>query len=294
MIDICSSSVSKRWIYMAALGLIGLMPVTGSAEEAKERTALKVCADGNNMPYSNSEEEGFENKIAELFADELGVSVEYTFFPQRLGFIRNTLKAETGIDSYKCDIVMGVPSRFDIASPTDPYYRTTYVLTYVKGTGFDAVKEADDVAKLPEDVKDDIVFGLFDRGPAQLWAFENDLMTQTKIYRSMPGSTTVSVGDTMDDLIDGKINMTIIYGPFAGWWAKKAKEEQGIDIVTIPLMNDPDDPERRFEFDMSMAVRYGEDEWKQRVNEFIKNNQDEIQAILDEYNIPTLELGQKI
>lgn len=277
------------------IGILGLAlaPVISMAETG-ERTALKVCADGNNMPYSNSEKEGFENKIAELFGDYLGLPVEYTFFPQRLGFIRNTLKNETGVDTFKCDLVMGVPSKFDIASPTDPYYRTTYVLTYVKGRGFDAVKEPEDVAELPEETRDEIVFGLFDQGPAQLWVFENDLMSQIKIYRAMPGSTKVSVGDTMQDLIDNVINMTIIYGPFAGWWAKKAEEEMDVDIVTIPMRNDPDNPEMQYEFDMSMAVRYGEKEWKETVNKFIHEKRDEIHAILEEYNVPLLPLDQKI
>jgi len=285
---------SLRYGLTAVVALTGLFlaPVASMAQDdGKERTALKVCADGNNMPYSNREKEGFENKIAELFGDYLGLPVEYTFFPQRLGFIRNTLKSETGIDSYKCDIVMGVPSGFDIASPTDPYYRTTYVLSYIKGRGYDSVKEPEDVAELPEKVKDDILFGLFDQGPAQLWAFENDFMAQMRPYRAMPGSTKVTPGDVMEDLVNEEIDMTIIYGPFAGWWQKKTDE---VDIVTIPLKNDPDRPEMRFEFNMSMAVRYGEDEWKQTVNKFIREKKDEIHAILEEYNVPLLPLDQKI
>ena len=279
----------RVWIFLGVIGLI-FGPATAIADNASERTALKVCADGNNMPYSNKEKEGFENKIAELFGDYLGLPVEYTFFPQRLGFIRNTLKNETGIDTYKCDLVMGVPSKFDIASPTDPYYRTTYVLAYVKGRGFDAVKEPADVAELPEETRDEILFGLFDQGPAQLWVFENDLMSQIKIYRAMPGSTNVSPGDIMQDLIDDKVNMTIIYGPFAGWWKKKTDE---VEIVTIPLRNDPDNPEMQFEFNMSMAVRYGDDEWKKTVNTFIHEKKDEIHAILKEYNVPLLPIEQK-
>jgi len=291
MIHHCTAGSLQRGfcLFMGILGL-ALAPVISMAETG-ERTALKVCADGNNMPYSNSEKEGFENKIAELFGDYLGLPVEYTFFPQRLGFIRNTLKSETGVDTYKCDLVMGVPSGFDIASPTDPYYRTTYVLSYIKGRGFDSVKKPEDVAKLPEKTRDKINFGVFDQGPAQLWVFENGLMGQIVPYRAMPGSTKVSPGDIMQDLIDGKVNMTIIFGPFAGWWKKKTDE---VEIVTIPLMNDPDKPQMQFEFNMSMAVRYGEDEWKQTVNKFIHEKRDEIHAILKEYNVPLLPLDQKI
>lgn len=278
-------------MYLATLGLALVLPVSAAAQEDTEREALKVCADGNNMPYSNKDKEGFENKIAELFGDHLGVPVEYTFFPQRMGFIRNTLKAEVGIDEYKCDLVMGVPEKFDIASPTDPYYRTTYALAYVKGRGFDEVEKAEDVPNLPEEKLEKLRFGMFDRGPAQLWLHENDLMEYGIPYRSQPGDTRTTIGDMMDRLIEDEVNMTIIYGPFAGWWAKKTDE---VDIKVIPLENDPDKPSMRFEFNMSMAVRYGEDEWKQQVNDFIRTHKDEIHEILEEYNIPLLPMDQKI
>lgn len=284
-------SENRLLMYAAVMGLAFLLPASLQAEDGKERNALKVCADGNNMPYSNSEKEGFENKIAELFGESLGLPVEYTFFPQRMGFIRNTLKAETGIDNYKCDLVMGVPENFDIASPTDPYYRTTYALAYVKGRGFDEVESPEDVVELPEEKKEQLRFGMFDRGPAQLWLHNNELMQYGIPYQSQPGSTKDTIGDMMDRLIEDEVNMTIIYGPFAGWWQKKTDE---VEIVVIPLMNDPDDPQMRFEFNMAMAVRHGENEWKQQVNEFIKTHKDEIQAILDEYNIPTLPMDQKI
>lgn len=284
-------SENRLWVYMAVLGMAFILPATSQAEDAKERTALKVCADGNNMPYSNREKEGFENKIAELFGETLGLPVEYTFFPQRMGFIRNTLRNETGIDNYKCDIVMGVPDKFELAATTKPYYRSTYVLAYVKGRGFDEVKSAEDVVKLPDEKKEKIRFGMFDRGPAQLWLHKNNLMEYGIPYQSQPGDTRVSVGDMMDRLVEDEVNMTIIWGPFAGWWQKKTDDAE---IVTIPLMNDPDDAKMRFEFNMAMAVRYGENEWKQQVNEFIDSHKKEIDAILEEYNIPTLPMDQKI
>lgn len=294
MIKKCAAGAIQRRM-MAYLGALALLstPMLTQAEETSGREALKVCADGNSMPFSNSDKEGFENKIAELFGKSMGLPVEFTFFPQRMGFIRNTLRNEIKPGEYKCDLVMGVPEKFELAATTQPYYRSTYVLAYIKGRGFDEIKKPEDIDKLTEEEIEEIEFGLFDRGPAQLWVFKHGLMGQATPYRSQPGSTKVNPGDIMQDLIDDKINMTIIWGPFAGWWAKKA-EEQGVEIVTIPLMNDPDDPRMRFEFNISMAVRYGEKEWKQKVNNLIDKHQDEINKILEEYNIPTLPMDQEI
>lgn len=291
MINNCTAGgIQRLFICLGVLGLL-LAPAISQAQETKERTALKVCADGNNMPFSNEDKEGFENKIAELFGEALGLPVKYTFFPQRIGFIRNTLRNEIKPGVYKCDLVIGVPENFELAATTRPYYRSHYVLAYVKGRGFDEIKKAEDIDKLSEEQKDKIHFGLFDRGPAQLWAFEHDLMGQSTPYQAMPGSTKVGPGDIMQDLIDDKINMTIIWGPFAGWWAQKTDDAE---IATIPLMNDPDNPRMRFEFNISMAVRYGENEWKQQVNDLIEEHQDEINKILEEYNIPNLPMDQKI
>ena len=97
--------------------------------ESGKRTALKVCADPYNLPYSNKKQEGFENKIAELFAKELGLPLKYEWFPQRMGFIRNTLKKKVGEEErFKCDYVMGVPTGYELTLTTNPYYHSTYAL----------------------------------------------------------------------------------------------------------------------------------------------------------------------
>lgn len=277
-------------LFVTVLAL-AVLPAMSSAEVTKERTALKVCADGNNLPFSNRDKEGFENKIAELFGESMGLPVEYTFFPQRMGFIRNTLRDQVKIGEYRCDLVMGVPEKFELADPTKPYYRSTYVLAYVKGRGFDEIKKPEDIDNLSDEKKDKLRFGMFDIGPGPLWMRKHDILYKGIPYQGQPGSTKDNVGDIMQDLIDDKINMTIIWGPFAGWWAKKTDE---VEIVTIPLMNDPDDPEMRMEFNISMAVRYGEEEWKQQMESLIEQHQEEITQILEDYGVPLLPLDQKI
>jgi hypothetical protein len=109
---------------LAALGVPGMAAAQAPpSTDTPERTALKVCQDPNNLPFSNTVGEGFENKIAELFGHDLGLPVTYYEFPNRMNFIRNTLRYKLPTDDYPCDIVMGVPAGFDQVSVTRPYYR---------------------------------------------------------------------------------------------------------------------------------------------------------------------------
>ncbi|SVB33435.1 uncharacterized protein METZ01_LOCUS186289, partial [marine metagenome] len=139
---------------------------------------FKVCADPYMLPMSNKDEQGYENKIADLLAKKLGLKVKYEFFPQRIGFIRNTLRAESNSGlGYKCDIVINVPSGFELAATTDSYYTTSYVLIYAKGRNLDSVTDPMMLLDVAKASKDKIKIGLLDIGPAQLWVFYNGLMS---------------------------------------------------------------------------------------------------------------------
>lgn len=285
----------SQYVAISILVCVSLLLASMSAyaQNSPDLKALRICADGNNMPYSNDRREGYENRIAELFGDSLGLPVEYTYYPQRMGFIRNTLRKLTGPNEYACDIVMGVPEKFDMGTAnTKPYYRSAYVLAYVKGTGFDDIKTAADIAARSEEYKDSIRMGIFNRGPGQLWAFRNGLMDTSVGYQSEPGDARVTVGDIMNDLAAGeKINMTIIWGPYGGWWAQELKKD-GIDVAILPLTDDDKDPNMQFEFNMSMAVRAGDRSLKELLESLIDKHQVEILSIIDEYNVPLLPMNQ--
>src|SRR5690606_20796314 len=125
---------------------------------------LKVCADPHNLPMSNQELAGYENKIAALFADKLGIPVRYTWFPQRIGFIRNTLRDnDTPDGEYKCDLVMGVIDNFELAATTRPYMRSSWAMVYVKGRGLDYIQSQDDLANLSQEQKEQLRIGIWDR-----------------------------------------------------------------------------------------------------------------------------------
>ena len=276
----------KKYL-LACLLLVSVVPPVTA--EVGEMTALKVCADPFMLPFSNRKEQGFENKIAELFAQKLGVEVQYEFFPQRIGFIRNTLKAESESGTgYKCDLVMSAPVNFERAAATVPYYTSSYAMVLARGRGMDTVTSPEMLVELVKNGLK-IKFGVTDRGQDQFWVFRHGLMGSIVPYQGQPGDPEVYPGKTMtEDLLAGKIDAAIIWGPTIGYFAKTL--EGGQDLIMLPLRDDPESAYLKFEFTVAMAVRHGENEWKDKVNQLIAENQAEIDAILEDYGVPLLPL----
>lgn len=254
---------------------------------------LRVCADPYMLPFSNNEEQGYENKIASLFAEKLGLELEYTWFPQRMGFVRNTLKKEVDSSSgkYACDLIMDVPSDFELAATTKPYYTTSYVLVFARGRGLDELKDAQNLGEFVKENKPDLKFGASDKGPQQLWAFYQDLLGNIVPYQGQTGDLKVHPGKLMiDEIVKGNIDAAVVWGPTAGYYAKQYKENEGIDLAMLHLPDqDRRNRELKFTYSMSMAVRYGENEWKEKINQLIDENRDEIHKILKDYGVPLVE-----
>ena len=267
-----------------SLILVTCLLITDLAS-AGERTAFKVCADPYSLPTSNKEQQGYENKIAQIFAKDLGLPLQYEWFPQRIGFIRNTLKNnDTPDESYKCDIVMGVVDNFELAATTKPYYRSTWVMVYIKGRGLDEVKAPRDLINLPPERKEKLRIGLFDKSPASQWVLKYGLMGQMIPYQIMSGDARAYPGQILEqDLVNDKINVTFIWGPIAGYFAKRIKDPE---LVIIPMNSEPG---IKFDYQITMAVRRGEKAWKEQVNQLIDKHKDDIHGILTEYGVPLLE-----
>lgn len=246
--------------------------------------AFKVCADPNNPPLSVESGEGYENKIAELFASDLGQKLEYTWFPQRLGFIRNTLKAKLpDSEAYKCDVVMGVPTGYELTATTQPYYRSTYVLVYKKGKGLDAIKTPADIDKLPAAAKSKLRIAMFDGGPGTTWLLNHGLVGQGIPYQTMTGDVTVNTAQVLArDFADDKIDMVITWGPFGGYIAKPKPDA----YVVLPMQSEPG---LKFDFPMSMGVRVPDKERKQQLDALIVKHAAKIEAILREYQVPLVD-----
>ncbi|MDP1664833.1 MAG: quinoprotein dehydrogenase-associated putative ABC transporter substrate-binding protein [Methylobacter sp.] len=254
---------------------------------------FKVCADPLNPPYSTKSKDGFENKIAELFAKELGQTIEYTWLPQRLGFIRNTLNAplkDTDVESneYKCDVIMGVPAGYELTLTTLPYYNSTYVLLIAKGRGWDDITDAAQLADLPLQRQGALKIAMFDRGPGTTWMQKNGLLDLGIPYQSMSGDADNNVAMQIEkDLKAKKIDMVILWGPMAGYVVGQSQKNS---YSMIPMKSTPD---MKFDFAMAMGVRNGDKVRKEALNKLIAAKADEIRSIMAGYHIPLLPMPKQ-
>jgi mxaJ protein len=251
-------------------------------EQPSERRALRVCSDPNNLPFSNQKLEGFENRIAELVAREMNLSVEYTWWAQRRGFIRNTLRA--GI----CDVVIGVPSSYELALTTAPYYRSTYAFVYRKDRNL-KIRSFDDA------VLREVKIGVQLIGDDSANTPPAHALSNRRIVENVKGYTVY--GDyakanppagIIEAVARGEVDVAIVWGPLAGYFARM--QRVGLDVV--PVSPEIDQPFLPFVFDISIGVRRGEDAFKAELDEILRRKRFEIERILDEYNVPRVEAAR--
>ncbi len=276
---------------LAVAAVLFCMAGQGTAQQAAndagpgQDKVLRVCQDPNNMPFSNRAEAGFENKIAALFAQELGWKLEHTWFPQRIGFIRNTLRAKVeNSDRFKCDLVTGVPAGFEMAATTRPYYHSSYALVYVKGKGLDGVHGLDDLLALKPEQRRKVRFGAFSSSPVTEWLVRSRLIEQVDWYQNQTGDAEQYPGQIIErDLASGKIDAAFVWGPIAGYFARHTRVAP---IVAVPLASRPG---MKLDFDIAMAVRHGDKAFRQRIDQLIDANRSRIAAILDDYGVPQVD-----
>jgi quinoprotein dehydrogenase-associated probable ABC transporter substrate-binding protein len=265
--------------------LLALAAPAAPAAEPAARPVLRVCQDPNNLPFSRRDLAGFENRIAALFAQELGWDIAYTWFPQRMGFVRNTLRAkEPGTERYKCDLITGVAKGFDLGATTQPYYRSTYAMAYVRGKGLDTVRTLDDLLALPPERRAGLKLGVFGGSPVADWLLAHGLMDQIVSYQPQSGDAEEYPGQIVENDLDrGAIDVAFVWGPIAGYFAGRSPDHH---IVAVPLASQPG---MRLDFEIAMAVRFGDRELKERIDGLIARNRPRIEAILREYGVPLLD-----
>jgi quinoprotein dehydrogenase-associated probable ABC transporter substrate-binding protein len=238
------------------------------------KTTLRVCADPNNLPFSNEKKEGFENKIADLIGKEMNLPVEYTWWAQRRGFFRNTLRA--GL----CDVVIGVPESFELAITTAPYYRSTYVFLSQQKRNLQ-IKSFDDEAlkRLKIGV---MMIGDDGTNTPPAHALANRGITENVVGYSIYGDYKKPnpPAGIVEAVEKGEIDLAIVWGPLAGFFGKN----HGLRIQ--PVTPQVDLPYLPFVYDISVGVRRGEDELKANIDSILTRKHYEIEKILDEYNIP--------
>jgi mxaJ protein len=276
--------------HRTAVVALALAFASGNIGAQETRTAFRPCIDPSNLPFANTNGEGFENRIADLFAKKLGLPVQSYAFPQRMNFIRNTLRYKLPGEDFRCDIVMGVPAGYDQVLNTHPYYRSTYTLVYPKGKGLDGVKSGGDLLALPAERRSHLKIGIHDKSPASTWLVKHGMESQVKVYPMMSPDPDRYPGELIDkELAQGKIDAAIVWGPIAGYYAKRVRN---VELAVVPLHSEPG---VKFDYAIAMGVRYGEGEWKETVEKLIAENQASINGILREYSVPLVnERGETI
>lgn len=269
--------------------LLTVAPAAHAGEgKAGGRDALRVCQDPNNLPFANDKEQGFENRIAELLGKHLGVPVTYFNYPQRFVFIRNTLRYKLPGEDYPCDVIIGLPVGYDQVAVTKPYYRSTYAMIFPQGKGLDDVNSVDEFLALGPERLSKLRIGLYDKSPVSRWMDRHNLVDQGVPYQTINVAMDHYVGDIIDkDLAGGKIDLAIVWGPVAGYYASKFNPPMKV----LPMKSEPG---VQFDFAFGMGIRRGEPEWKAQLEGFLDTHQAEIANILKTYNVPLVEGDAKV
>jgi quinoprotein dehydrogenase-associated probable ABC transporter substrate-binding protein len=245
--------------------------------ELVDPNVLRVCADPNNLPFSNEKGEGFENKLAEFFAAKLGKKVAYTFFPQATGFVRMTL------GSHRCDVIMGYPQGDEMVQGTNPYYQTAYALVSKAGSPLDGVDALGD-ARL-KDKRIGVVAGT----PPSTYLVSEGLMAKAKPYPLMIDTRyDSSAVAMMNDLASGEIDAGVLWGPMAGYYAARANPPMHVAL----LMKETGGP--RMVYRITMGVRPSDQNWKRQLNKLIAENQPAINKILLDSGVPLLDGNDRL
>jgi len=250
--------------------------VTQTTAPAYSRRVLRVCSDPNNLPFSNDKLEGFENKIADVIGREMNLKVEYTWWAQRRGFVRNTLKSDL------CDLIVGMPSSSELAATTAPYYRSTYVFIWRKDRALN-IHSFDDEALHHLRIGVQLIGDDFANTPPAHALTNRNIVQNVKAYSvygdyAQPNPTARVV----EGVAKGEVDVAVVWGPTAGFFIKKERLPLTLAAVT-PQIEVPFLP---FVYDISMGVRRGDDVFKEQLEQVIERRRPEIEQILDDYGVP--------
>jgi mxaJ protein len=259
--------MSARFVFAAVL-------VFGAAVAADQPGELRVCADPDNLPFSNRSLEGFENQIAKIIATDLNVSVRYTWLSQRGAFLDRTLMA------HRCDVLIGVPSGYDAVLATKPYYTSSYVFVYAKDRGLE-LRSFDDpvLRKIRIGLQ---AFGEDGANAPPVHALARRGIVHNIAAFPLLGDDKNPPRKIIDAVAAGEIDVAIVWGPFGGYYAKR----QPVALEVRPVSPSVDGPMLPFTFDMSMGVRPGETAFKQKLEGALDRTRNEIRKVLEAHGVP--------
>jgi mxaJ protein len=275
IVSLSAPSLSPRGRSARLLAaLIGIAVLSGAApaQEAPNSHWLRVCADPDNMPFSNEKGEGFENKLAELLAAKLDRQVVYSWFPESPGSVPNRPLRDS------CDLVLGYAQGTGLVEDTNPYYHTSYVLLYRRG---DASLAGVDTLSDPRLKQKRI--GVFARTPPASILAANGLGDNAKPFETAGTSSSKAAADVIAEIAKGEIDAGLLWGPIGGYYAQRSP----VPLAVVPLTKEKVGP--RLLFDITMGIRPGEPQWKHTLNKVIAANEGDINAILRSYGVPLLD-----
>lgn len=267
--------MTKLLVSLLALALTGALTAAQAADVPRadlvNRKQLRVCADPADLPFSNQKKEGFENKIADVIAKDLGVPVTYTWFPKATGFVRMTLFAK------RCDVIIGWGQGDDMVLNTNAIYRSVSALVYKPGSDLEGVDSLEDPRLKGKKI------GIVQNDPGGTLAAQFGLTANMKGYPQLVDRRFFNPAkEMMDDIRSGEIDAGIYWGPIAGYWATHG----GDKLAVVPLVKDA--LKHRISFRVTMGVREGDDVWKRQLNEIIARRQGDFDQILLDYGVPIL------
>lgn len=258
-----------------ACGIVALLASVDT--RASTAASLRVCADPNNLPFSNDRREGFENRLAEMLASELHTRLEYTWFPQRRGFLRNTLNAG------RCDVVIGMPARIDQVLTTEPYYTSSYVFISAHGRYPDLTLDDPRLRTLRIGVQ--MIGDDFANSPPA-HALSARGITRNVVGYSVLGdySRPNPPSRIVEAVSRNEVDIAIVWGPVAGYFARRAHIQA--DIVPVDPSVDGVLP---FTFPIAMAVRRNDVQRVHALDQFLRRRRTDIDRLLEEYAVPRVD-----
>ncbi|GAA0597141.1 quinoprotein dehydrogenase-associated putative ABC transporter substrate-binding protein [Caenispirillum bisanense] len=243
-------------------------PARAAAETWMPSGSLRVCADGALLPYSDERGEGFENRIAEMIGADLGLPVTYYWWPQTIGFVRNTLRAR------HCDLIIGAAVGEELMQNTNPYYRSAYVMVYRRDSGLTATGLDDPGLRGAR-------IGVVAQTPPATLLRRHGLTNIEPYQLNVDTRVEQPVRQAVEDVARRRTDLALLWGPMAAWHAARAE----VPLTVVPLA---DAPSARMQFMISMGLREGETRWKHWLNEFITRRQADIDAVLTDYHVPLM------
>lgn len=260
-----------------AIALLAVVIVALTAVAAEART-LRVCADPNNLPFSNERREGFENKLVELIAADLGAKVEYVWRAQRRGVIRD------GLNGGECDLIPGVATALEMLATTRPYYRSSYMFVTRSDAGLD-IASLDDERLRALKVGVQLVGDDGSNTPPAHALARRGIITNVRGYMLYGNYEEANPpARIVDAVASGEVDVALVWGPLAGWAAKSS----AVPLALAPVTPWLDGPQWPMVFDVSVGLRRADRELRSEIEAVLAARRTEIEALLASYGVPLL------